>query len=118
MTEQTEEPRKKGKRRNPQVRVLVTISPELKELLTAVGNECDVKVSRMIGQMLEQARPGFEAMLEAARIAKSTKEESLASFHKLILTAQSNMNALQMDLLSVEKERNEAIRAAKKAKKG
>ena len=44
-------------------RVLVTVSPEMYELVQAVSNEANVATSNLLGEMIEECKPAFEAML-------------------------------------------------------
>lgn len=91
-------------------RVLVTVSPSMYELIQTLGDEANVATSQLLGELVEKARPAFEAMLFAVRQAKSDQENAYDTLHRLLISAQNEANEAQLDLLDTK----EKLRRSKK----
>ena len=46
------------------------------ELVQAVSNEANVATSNLLGEMIEECKPAFEAMLTAVRQAKNKNADT------------------------------------------
>ena len=82
-----------------QKRVLVAVSPSMYELVNALGKEANVATSLLLGEMIEEARPAFEAMLEAVKQAKANQADAYDTLHRTLLLVQQESADLQLDLL-------------------
>lgn len=87
------------KKKKEQKRVLVTVSPSMYELVDKLGKEANIATSQLIGDMLEQARPAFEAMLVAVTQAKAQQADAYDTLHALLINAQKQISDHQLDLL-------------------
>ncbi len=85
-------------------RVLVTVSPEMYELVHALGTEANVATSQLLGEMIEEARPAFEAMLLAVRQAKKNQVEAYDTLHIALINAQREASDLQLAIYDEKKE--------------
>mgnify|MGYP000013181533 FL=1 len=85
-------------------RVLVTVSPEMYELVQAVSNEANVATSNLLGEMIEECKPAFEAMLAAVRQAKNKNADTFDTLQRLLISAQSQVTNAQIDLLDEQKK--------------
>ena len=84
-------------------RVLVTVSPEMYELVQAVSNEANVATSNL-GEMIEECKPAFEAMLTAVRQAKNKNADTFDTLQRLLISAQYQVTDAQIDLLDEQKK--------------
>ena len=85
-------------------RVLVTVSPEMYELVQAVSNEANVATSNLLGEMIEECKPAFEAMLTAVRQAKNKNADTIDTLQRLLISAQYQVTDAQIDLLDEQKK--------------
>lgn len=111
-----------------QRRVLVTVSPEMYELVHRLGKEAHVATSQLLGQMIEEARPAFEAMLEIVVSAKSNGSDGYLALHRALIaahaTATTEVAGLQLELLDrkmrripAEKDKTEKSTPKKRGRK-
>lgn len=87
-----------------QKRVLVAVSDEMYGLVNTLGKEANVATSLLLGEMIEEARPAFEAMLLAVRQAKANQVDAYDTLHRALLFAQQMSTDVQLDLLDKKKE--------------
>lgn len=92
------------KKTNKRRRVLVTVSPEMYDLIHAVSDEASVATSNLLGQLIEDARPAFEAMLLAVRQAKESNADAYDTLHRLLIATQNLSNDMQVELLDEQKK--------------
>ena len=73
------------------------------ELVQAVSNEANVATSNLLGEMIEECKPAFEAMLTAVRQAKNKNADTFDTLQRLLISAQSQVTDAQIDLLDEQK---------------
>lgn len=93
-------------------RLLVTVSPSMYELVHELGKEASIATSQLIGEMIEEARPAFEAMLEAVKQAKAQQADAYDTLHRVLIGAQAQISEKQLDLL----DHREQLRRARGSK--
>lgn len=82
-----------------QQRILVTVSPEMYELIHQLSDEASIATSALLGELVERAKPALEAMLLAIRQAKNEQSEAFDTLHKLLIDSQLEASNAQLDLL-------------------
>ena len=65
-----------------QQRILVTVSPEMYELVQRLNTEANVATSALLGELLEEAKPVLEAMLMAVQKAKLQQHDAFDALQK------------------------------------
>ena len=77
--------------------------PKMYELVQAVSNEANVATSNLLGEMIEECKPAFEAMLTAVRQAKNKNADTFDTLQRLLISAQYQVTDAQIDLLDEQK---------------
>lgn len=80
-------------------RVMVTVSAETFELLQQIAEEGGVAIGSLCGELLDEARPAFDAMLTAIRQAKAKNADAFDTIAKLMVQATTQANQVQMDII-------------------
>lgn len=93
-------------------RLLVTVSPSMYELVQRLGSEASIATSQLIGEMIEDARPVFEAMLETVIKAKAQQADAYDALHKALIEATMTASEVQLDLL----EKKDSMRRSRGTK--
>lgn len=80
-------------------RVLVTLTPSTYELLQQLSDEAGVAIAPLCGELIEEARPAFVAMLTAVRQAKSGAADAFDTLAALFADATVKSGEAQLELI-------------------
>ncbi len=87
-----------------QQRILVTVSPEMYELVQRLNTEANVATSALLGELLEEAKPVLEAMLMAVQKAKLQQHDAFDALQKFLIESQMRAHEAQLEILQSQQK--------------
>lgn len=80
-------------------RVMVSVSPELYELLEKLSSMAGASMGGLCGELLEDAKPALVAMLKALEQARDKNADAFDTLARMLAEAQVKAGEIQMDLI-------------------
>lgn len=80
-------------------RVMVSVSPELYELLEQLSSLAGASMGGLCGELLEDAKPALQAMLKALEQARDKNADAFDTLARMLAEAQVKAGEIQMDLI-------------------
>ena len=80
-------------------RVMVSVSPELYDLLDQLSTMAGASMRGLCGELLEDAKPALVAMLKALEQARDKNADAFDTLARMLAEAQVRAGEIQMDLI-------------------